>query len=102
MDLKVIIFLYKETYALTIIFIWGPINKKTRDYIFPIHAHKNCKYCCCPECNDDVIFRNGKNKNSTSRIIKILIVLIINPRKAEIHKGGKNYLKIFLILNIVY
>tara|TARA_B100000900_G_C20574384_1_gene714706 strand:- start:929 stop:1858 length:930 start_codon:yes stop_codon:yes gene_type:complete len=74
-------------------FYMGAINKKTRDYIFPIHAHKNCKYCC-PECNDDVIFRNGKIKiPHFAHNKKSNCSYYTTPCESEIHKGGKKLLK---------
>ena len=74
-------------------FYMGAINKKTRDYIFPRDAHKNCKYYC-PKCNHDVIFRNGKIKiPHFAHNKKSNCSYYTTPCESEIHKGGKKLLK---------
>jgi hypothetical protein len=71
----------------------GAVNKKTKDYIFPIHAHKNCNYCC-PKCNNDIVFRSGKiNTPHFAHKKKSNCCYYSRPSESEIHKEGKALMK---------
>lgn len=74
-------------------FHMGAENKTTKEYIFPIHAHKNCNYRC-PKCKNDILFRNGKiNAPHFAHKKKSNCCYYSNPTESEIHKEGKRLIK---------
>ena len=77
-------------------FCMGAFLKNTKEYVFPIHASKKCKYIC-PVCKDDVIFKSGKiNRKHYSHKAKSNCCYYSHPNESEIHKNAKRLIKKFL------
>ena len=71
----------------------GAVNKTTKDYIFPIHAHKNCEYIC-PKCKNDITFKCGKiNTPHFAHKKNSVCCYYSSPSESEIHKEGKKLIK---------
>jgi hypothetical protein len=78
-------------------FSMGAINKTTNKYEYPKIANKNNKYKC-PFCEKDVIFRNGKIKQSHFAHYKSdnPCSYYKKPTETQIHKDAKLLLKTIL------
>jgi hypothetical protein len=79
----------------------GAINKDTGKYTSPRFASKNYKYKC-PECERDLIFRQGKIKvhHYAHKKANDPCKFYINPTETQIHKDAKLLLKSIIENNI--
>lgn len=79
----------------------GAINKDTGKYTPPKFASKNDKYKC-PECERDLIFRQGKIKvhHYAHKKANDPCKFYINPTETQIHKDAKLLLKSIIENNI--
>ena len=79
----------------------GAINKNTGKYTPPRFASKNNKYKC-PECERDLIFRQGKIKvpHYAHKKENDPCKFYINPTETQIHKDAKLLLKSIIENNI--
>ena len=68
----------------------GALNKTTNNYEYPKLANKNNKYKC-PDCEKDVIFRNGKIKQPHFAHHKSNnpCYYYDKPNETQIHKDAK-------------
>ena len=74
-------------------FYMGAVNKKTNEYVFPLHALKTDDYKC-PICETDIIFKSGKKRRKHySHKSKSNCSYYDNPSESEIHKDGKRLIK---------
>ena len=74
-------------------FYMGAVNKKTNEYVFPLHALKTDDYKC-PICETDIIFKSGKTRRKHySHKAKSNCSYYNSPSESEIHKEGKRVIK---------
>ena len=74
-------------------FYMGAVNKKTNEYVFPLHALKTDDYKC-PICETDIIFKSGKKRRKHySHKAKSNCSYYNSPSESEIHKEGKRVIK---------
>ena len=74
-------------------FYMGAVNKKTKEYVFPLHALKTDDYEC-PICKTDIIFKSGGiRRKHYSHKSKSNCSYYDNPSESEIHKDGKRLIK---------
>ena len=78
-------------------FFMGAINKTNNNHEYPKIASKKYKYKC-PECEKDVIFRNGKIKKPHFAHYKSdnPCTYYDRPSESQIHKEAKMIMKYFL------
>ena len=74
-------------------FYMGAVNKKTNEYVFPLHALKTDDYKC-PICETDIIFKSGGiRRKHYSHKAKSNCSYYNSPSESEIHKEGKRVIK---------
>jgi len=74
-------------------FYMGAIDKKTNEYVFPLHATKDNEYSC-PICKNDIIFKSGKiNRKHFSHKKQSNCSYYNNPSESQIHKDAKRLMK---------
>ena len=74
-------------------FYMGAVNKKTNEYVFPLHALKTEDYKC-PICETDIIFKSGGiRRKHYSHKAKSNCSYYNSPSESEIHKEGKRVIK---------
>ena len=74
-------------------FSMGAVNKKTLEYVFPIHASKSESYIC-PTCKTDVVFRSGEiNRKHFAHSGGSGCGYYNCPTESELHKTGKRLIK---------
>lgn len=75
----------------------GAINKKTGEYVYPRIANKKDTYIC-PECNKDLILRQGKIRVShfSHKVDLDPCTYYSSPNESKIHKDAKMLLRTLL------